>query len=170
MRLTISVAPVSSAPVEPAETTASPFPSRRRFSATVMEESFLRRVAVLGSSSMVTISRASTISNWQISSGFRQRSISSFRPTSTTSTPSSFRARSAPFTISPGALSPPMASTMILNAENLLLFQVLYDLKRTLRNLGVLVSLSFYTVIERRDDAEVYIHGLEIAHAAAGDV
>ena len=62
MRLTMRVAPVRSAPVEPAETTASPLPSRRRFRATVMEESFLRLVAVLGSSSMVTTSRASTIS------------------------------------------------------------------------------------------------------------
>ncbi len=59
MRLTVSVAPVSSAPVEPAETTASPLPSLSRRSATAMDESFLRRVAVLGSSSIVTISRAS---------------------------------------------------------------------------------------------------------------
>ena len=63
MRLTMSVAPVSSAPVLPAETTASPLPSRSMLSATVMEASFLRRVAVLGSSSMVMTSLASMISS-----------------------------------------------------------------------------------------------------------
>ena len=61
-RLTVSVAPVRSAPVLPAETTASPSPFLSIFSATAMEESFFRRVAVLGSSSIVMISRASTIS------------------------------------------------------------------------------------------------------------
>ena len=62
MRFTVSVAPVSSAPVLPAETTASPLPSLSRFSATAMEESFFLRVAVLGSSSIEMTSRASTIS------------------------------------------------------------------------------------------------------------
>ena len=43
----------------PADTTASPSPLRSIFSATDMDESLLRRVAVLGSSSIVIISRAS---------------------------------------------------------------------------------------------------------------
>ena len=123
MRFTMSVAPVSSAPVLPAETTASPFPSLSRFSATVMEESFLRLVAVLGSSSIVTTSRASTISISEQPSSARQAFTSSSLPTSTISTPSSFFALTAPLTTAAGALSPPIASMIIFNVEYLFLFQ-----------------------------------------------
>ena len=116
-RRTISVAPESRAPVFPAETTASPRPSFSRFSATVMEESGLSRQARAGSSSIVTTSEAFTM---ETPSGrfprprvWKQRRISSPLPTSTSSTPVSWWASMAPFTISRGALSPPMASIMI---------------------------------------------------------
>ena len=85
MRFVVSVAPVSSAPVLPADTTASPSPSRSILSATAMLESFLRRVAVLGSSSMVTTSRASTTSTPL--SPPRSGSMASFWPMRVTSTP-----------------------------------------------------------------------------------
>ena len=113
MRLAVSVAPVSSAPVLPADTTASPSPLRSIFSATDMDESFLRRVAVLGSSSIVIISRASTMS--ARASPLRSGSIFSLWPISVTSTPSSLAALSAPSTGACGALSPPIASISILN-------------------------------------------------------
>ena len=130
MRFTVSVAPVRSAPVLPAETTASPSPSLSIRSATAMEESFFRLVAVLGSSSMVTVSLASTISTETRSSSSRQARIASFCPTSVMSTPSSFFALRAPLTISCGALSPPIASTMIFNVENLLFHQPIHYLER----------------------------------------
>ena len=78
-RLTMRVAPVSSAPVLPADTTASPLPSLSRLSATAMEESFFRRVAVLGSSSMEMTSLASTISISEQPSLSRQARTSSAR-------------------------------------------------------------------------------------------
>ena len=53
IRFTISVAADRRAPVEPADTTASPSPSRSKDSATVKEESFFSRNAVAGLSSMV---------------------------------------------------------------------------------------------------------------------
>ena len=56
MRLVMRVAPVSSAPVEPADTAASPAPSRRSVSAAPMEVSFFRRNTVAGSSHMSTVS------------------------------------------------------------------------------------------------------------------
>ena len=65
---------------------------------------------------------STTWSAWAIStpagsvsmpSSLRQRRMSSPRPTRTTSTPYSFTACSAPRTLHWGALSPPMASTMI---------------------------------------------------------
>ena len=114
MRLAVSVAPVSRAPVLPADTTASPSPARSILSATAMLESFLRRVAVLGSSSMVMTSRASTMSAFASPT---RGSILSFWPMSVTSTPSSLAALSAPRTGELGALSPPMASISILNRK-----------------------------------------------------
>ena len=58
IRLVTRVAPDSSAPVEPAETKASPAPSLRRVSPTVREESFFFRNAVAGSSHISTTSLA----------------------------------------------------------------------------------------------------------------
>ena len=120
MRRTISVAPVSSAPVEPAETTASPSPSRSMFSATVMDASFLWRVAVLGLSLMVMTSLAgrTVICPFPAApQAARHGRTASSRPTSTMSTPNSFCASTAPCTMACGALSPPMASTMIFIAS-----------------------------------------------------
>ena len=74
----------------------------------------MRRMAVLGSSSMVTISVALTTSISSQPSAARHSRTRSSMPTSVTSTPSSRFARTAPFTISSGALSPPIASIIIL--------------------------------------------------------
>ena len=117
MRLVMRVAPVSRAPVEPAETSASPFPSRSMVSPTPMEVSFLRRNTVAGSSHISTVSVVAAISmpagsscapHWASAS---RMAFSS--PVSTMSTPQCFCPARAPFTISSGALSPPMASRMI---------------------------------------------------------
>ena len=62
MRLVIRVAAESRAPVLPAETMASPTPSRSRFRATVREESFFSRKALEGLSSMLMTWSAWTIS------------------------------------------------------------------------------------------------------------
>ena len=117
MRLTTSVAPESRAPVDPAETKASPAPSRRSFNPTVREESGLSLKAMAGSSAISTTSVASLISTPagrlltpQASTALR---ISAVRPTRVSSTPCFRLASRAPRTISSGALSPPMASTMI---------------------------------------------------------
>ena len=117
IRLTTKVAPASSAPVEPAETKASPWPSLRRFRPTVREESFFTLKAVAGSSQISTTSLASRIStplgrvvSPQASTHLR---MSAARPTSKMSTPKVLWASNAPWTTAAGALSPPMASTMI---------------------------------------------------------
>ena len=116
-RLTSSVAAESRAPVLPALTKASPLPSFRRLSPTVREESFFSRKAVAGLSQISTTSEAWAISSPAGSSlspiSSSTRRISSPRPTSTTSTPCSRTAASAPLTLEAGALSPPMASTII---------------------------------------------------------
>ena len=62
MRLTSRVAAASRAPVEPAETKASPLPSLSRLSPTVREESFFSRKAVAGLSHISTTSLAWAIS------------------------------------------------------------------------------------------------------------
>ena len=120
MRLTTRVAPASRAPVDPAETKASPSPFFKRFSPTVREESFFFLKAVAGSSEISTTSEASRISmpagsvfSPQASTA---RRISSPRPTRRMSTPWAFFASRAPRTAASGALSPPMASKMIFMA------------------------------------------------------
>ena len=117
IRLVTRVAPDSSAPVDPAETKASPSPSLRRFSPTVREESFFFRKAVAGSSHTSTTSLAwvtATPAGRSLmplpASTLR---ISSPLPTRMMSTPYSLLAWMAPITGAWGALSPPMASTMI---------------------------------------------------------
>ena len=172
MRFTVSVAPVRSAPVLPAETTASPLPSRSIASATAMDESFLRRVAVLGSSSMLIISLAFTISISPSAqpSFLRQVLTLSSMPTRVISTPSSLLALTAPRTISSGALSPPIASTIILTVKNLLRHKPVDNSERALGYRGILISLALDLIAEGSDYTKVYIHGLEIADAAAGDI
>ena len=117
IRFTSSVAPASSAPVEPAETKASPAPSRSSVIPTVREESFVFLNAVAGSSEISTTSDASRISTPERSVVSPLDSItfriSAARPTSRMSTPCSFRAASAPCTTASGALSPPIASMII---------------------------------------------------------
>jgi len=117
IRLTIRVAADSRAPVDPAETKASPFPSLSRFRPTVMEESGFSLKARAGLSSMSMTWLAGTISMpwggaWWPSLA-RQAVMSSVRPVRRISTPRSFWARRAPSMGAWGALSPPMASTII---------------------------------------------------------
>ena len=117
MRLTISVAADNSAPVLPAETKAAPSPFFSRFRPTVREESFFSLKAVAGLSHISTTSEAWTISSpggsSPMPSSLSTLRMSSPRPTRMTSTPSSRTAARAPRTLETGALSPPMASTMI---------------------------------------------------------
>lgn len=62
IRLTKKVAPMIRAPVLPAETKASPFPSASRRRPTAMEQPLCSLRMLLGSSSIVMTSEASTIS------------------------------------------------------------------------------------------------------------
>ena len=125
MRLVIRVAPASKAPVDPAETRASALPSRSRVRPTPMEVSFLCRNTLEGSSHISTVSVVWTISiprgmvSWPQSRSARR--MASVSPVSSTSTPQCSMPSRAPFTISSGALSPPMASMMIFIVQNLLL-------------------------------------------------
>src|ERR1700733_14109650 len=93
------------APVLPAETMADALPSRTSSAARTREESFLRRTPPAGSSSMPMTSVHGNSSNPWVSP------TRSGGPTSTMPTPCCSEARRAPSTISPGARSPPMAST-----------------------------------------------------------
>ena len=117
--LTMSVAPERRAPVEPAEIIASALPSFKSLRATVMEESDFSRVTVAGSSSISTTSEAFAISTPDgrslYPSSLIDLKISSPFPTRTIFAPNSSCASSAPFTISRGALSPPIASITIFN-------------------------------------------------------
>ena len=118
MRLTIRVAADRSAPVEPAETKASASPSLSFCRPTVMEESFFSLKARAGLSSMVMTWEAGRISMplgtslWPSFS--RQAMISWGLPERITSTPRVSAALTAPSTGASGALSPPMASRIIL--------------------------------------------------------
>ena len=115
---TMRLAPTCSAPVLPAETKASPLPSASIRRPTTMLESFLVRMALAGSSHISMVWVVFTISKCSSSAMFclaaLARMISSL-PTRTSVRLSRFSATAcaAPFTISSGALSPPMASRMI---------------------------------------------------------
>ena len=117
IRLVMRVAPVSSAPVEPADTMASPPPFFSSVSPTPIEVSFFRRNTVAGSSHISTVSAVGMMAAPSGSSVRPQARTASrmaaSSPVNTMSTPKRFCACSAPLTISCGALSPPMASTMI---------------------------------------------------------
>ena len=93
------------APVLPALTMAEALPSRTSSAARTSEESFLRRTPPAGSSSMAMTSVQATRGRPRCRpparAGRPARPGCRRRPT----------ARRAPSTISPGALSPPMAST-----------------------------------------------------------
>ena len=80
-------------------------PSRTSSAARTKEESFLRRTPPAGSSSMAMTSVQATSSRPSVSP------TCSGGPTRTILTPCCSAARRAPSTISPGDLSPPMAST-----------------------------------------------------------
>ena len=119
MRPRLRIALVATAPELPAETNASARPSFTRRIATLIEQSFFLRTAVTGLSSISATSGA-----WMTSSvpffvaaatslGYlaSSASICSLTPTRKTLTSSRPAAASTPpRTISPGALSPPIAS------------------------------------------------------------
>ena len=94
------------APVLPALTIAKARPSRTASAARTSEESFFVRTRLAGSSSIAMTSLAGRISSSPVSPR-----LPSSGPTRSTGMPSSSAHRRAPATISPGALSPPIAST-----------------------------------------------------------
>ena len=102
IRLISRGAAPSRAPVEPADTKASPSPALSRFSPTVREESFFSRKAVAGLSQISTTSEAWAISTPAGSSRmpFSSRTfrMSSPRPTRVMPTPYSLFAWMAPMT------------------------------------------------------------------------
>ena len=106
--------PVATTPaVEPAETTAAASPRRTRWQATAMLDRGRRRLAS-APSSMPSASSARMMGISPTASCSASASSSCWgRPTRTTGTFRSRTAWTAPATISPGALSPPMASTAI---------------------------------------------------------
>ncbi len=117
MRLAIMVAPTTRAPLFPALAKASPLPWARARRPTAMELSGFSFKTALGSSSMVRASLQSKISIWA-SWGERPSSLAQARsfslsPARASWMPSSVWAWAQPRKISPGALSPPKASTMI---------------------------------------------------------
>ena len=116
--LTISVEPAWSAPVFPALTKASPFPSASIFSPTPIEESFFSLTTQSGASSIVTISAVWNISIFgePMSSPLAEataRIMSSFpmKPKDTDGV--STAACTAPTSCSTGALSPLIISISI---------------------------------------------------------
>src|SRR4051794_12282871 len=113
-RLTPLIRPIRSsaeaivAPVLPAEIIAEALPSRTPSAARTRVESFLRRTATAGSSSIAITSPAGISASPPRSA----RAARSGGPTRTTGIPDA-AASLAPSTISPGERSPPMASTAI---------------------------------------------------------
>jgi hypothetical protein len=107
MRPIRSSAAATAAPVLPALTMADACPSLTASAARTTDESFLRRTAAAGSSSIATISDAGSTSRLPVSPS------ASGWPTSTTGMPCCSTAWRAPATISAGPRSPPMASTAI---------------------------------------------------------
>ena len=82
-----------------------------------MEVSFFRRNTVAGSSHISTVSEAGMMAA-PSGSSVKPQALTAARmaassPVNTMSVPNRFCACKAPLTISSGALSPPMASTMI---------------------------------------------------------
>src|SRR3954469_13745935 len=109
MRPMRSSAAAMAAPVLPALAIASALPSRTSSADTTIDES-LRVRTTAGGSFMPTTSVAGTTSTPLTPPG-SSGSITSSSPTSRTRTPNSSAASTAPATISPGARSPPIAST-----------------------------------------------------------
>ena len=108
--------PERSAPVLPAEIKISPSPFFTIFIPFTIEESFFERTALTGASSFVITSRASAtvILSWLYLYFLSSWFINSSCPIITISWSISLEARTAPSTIAPGALSPPMPSKIIL--------------------------------------------------------
>src|SRR4051812_17612337 len=107
------------APVLPALVIASALPSRTSSAATTTDASLRVRTAA-GGSCIATSSDACTTSTSLTPAG-RSGAIASSMPTSRTRTPSSSAASTAPATISPGARSPPIASTATVMGNGVLL-------------------------------------------------
>ena len=118
MRPMSMMPPVSTAPVEPAETNAAASGSSfKMFMPTTREESRLERMACVGTSSLVISSVQCLISTREASCGVFASSARMRASSPVKRMPKLFRsfsASSAPFTISAGALSPPIASTTTL--------------------------------------------------------
>src|SRR3954471_6547499 len=119
MRPMRSSAAAMAAPVLPALAIASALPSRTSSAETTIDESLRVRTAA-GGSFMPTTSVAGTTSTPLTPPG-SSGSITSSSPTSRTRTPNSSAASTAPATISPGARSPPIASTATVIGTGVLL-------------------------------------------------
>ena len=111
---TSRLAPVKRAPVFPALTKASPFPSASICRPVIIEESFFPRKTAIGSSSMVMTEEVCTISKPLISQAYclAIRRSSSRLPTKTKLALHSPAADTTPRRTSRGALSPPIISTI----------------------------------------------------------
>ena len=109
------IAPAIIAPVFPAETKASASRCLSMRNPTTIDDRFFWRAACAGCSSISITSGASTkvIESGRAASRASSRSTASVWPTSATRTPSCRAAVTAPSTIAPGALSPPIASRAI---------------------------------------------------------
>ena len=163
IRLTMKVAPMTSAPVLPADTKASPLPSESRLSPRAIEEFLPDFIISFGSS---CISKTSSV--WTISMPLRLRPFSaahffifSSLPVSMMLTPSSRTALSQPFITSRGALSPPKASTIILEANSLKLSSQRSN--STFCICAVALLLVFYPYADIGKYAHIRPHWLEVA-------
>ena len=113
IRPTISKPLAKRAPVLPADSKASAWPSLTACAANTMEAFFFLRIARTGSSSPLIFSGVWMISTRSVASKYGR--ILSWSPNKSTSMLSkAAMARFTPFTADSGAKSPPMASTAIL--------------------------------------------------------
>ena len=169
MRLTISVAPVSRAPVEPADTIASPSPFLSMVGATVMDASFLRRVAVLGSSSIVIMSRASTIS---ISvSVLAEIFFYLFLAADEHKLDSEPVARiDRAFDYGFGRVIAAHCVNYYFHSRRPSFFISSSIIARLLAEISASFAFALDSVAKRRNYTKVHVHRLEITDAAAGDV
>ena len=165
---TINVAPTTSAPVEPAETKASPSTSASIFMPTAIEQSFLPLITSVGSSHISITVSACLICKAVISSPFSCAHffIFSSSPTRVTSTPKSFCASIEPFMTSRGALSPPKASITMFITFSLKFLNSLVKVCKTPFSYHLIFQfLISYTFRQLRQDTHITSHRLELLHS-----
>ena len=122
IRPTMKIPQVNRAPVLPSDSKASALPSLTQLAATTMEESFLVRMALTGSSSSRITSVVATISIWSSPAGSSSFILPSSPKKINLSSGSSGLAFKTASTIASGAFSPPMASIAIFLINNLFFY------------------------------------------------